>query len=365
MSTLDDIERQPHRFDLFSVLRMLERENGHLPRVGENVTLRQELARISQDPYFVFPGSNLVGFHKKEQGWELTIRFLGQFGPQGALPLAVTEEAYGWLLRQEDSFPRFADIVSSRFLQLFFRAWANARPIAQHDRPSSDRFGSYVGAHIGLASPALRDLDSVADQRKLAFAGVVGAKAKSAARLRSFLQGLFDVRIDVEEFVGSHLKLDPHDCTRLGRALCALGRDMFVGTAVFSVQDKIRIRIYARDLQQYLDFLPSGRRCDELTDAVFFYLGDETDWDVELALPVKDVVATRLASANAGAAPEERPDDSPDAAARTPRAPGIGMLGWTTWLSPNWAASEGHRCDARFHPADIARAKRQSQRSTT
>jgi type VI secretion system protein ImpH len=366
VNALDHIEQDPEKFDLFSVLRMLERENGHLPRVGDNATLREELVRISQDPYFTFPASNLAGFERHGDGWRLTIRFLGQFGPQGALPLAVTEEIYGWLLRQEDSFPRFADIISNRFLQLFFRAWANSRPIAQHDRPTEDRFGTYVGAQIGIGSPALRNLDAVSDSRKLAFAGVLGAKAKSASRLRSFLQGLFGVTVEVVEFVGSHLKLEPRDCTRLGQCQSRLGHDMIVGSAVFSVQDKVRIRVFAKDLPQYLDFLPSGRLCDELLDAIEFYIGDETEWDIELALPVKDVVPTRLGpvtySAKTGAQSAGNDNQAPG---RRTAMPGIGMLGWTSWLSPNWATSEAYRSDARFHPADVTRRRRQPQHKST
>jgi type VI secretion system protein ImpH len=271
---------------------MLERESAHLPRIGENAALRQEIVRLSQDPYFVFPDNNIAGFKPKGDSWRLTVRFLGQFGPQGALPLAVTEEAYGWLLRNDDAFPRFADVFSHRFLQLFFRAWANARPLVQHDRPDSDRFGVYIGAHIGLGSPVFQNLDSVADDRKLAFAGVISAKVKSASRLCNFLGGLFGIKVEVEEFTGTYLQLERHDCSRIGQRLSTLGKDMVLGSAVYSVQDKIRIRIYARDLAQYLDFLPSGTQCEPLVDAVFFYLGDEVDWDVELALPVKDVVAS-------------------------------------------------------------------------
>jgi type VI secretion system protein ImpH len=352
VTVIDDITREPHRFDLFSVLRMLERDAPERPRIGDNAVLADELVRLMQDPYFAFPASNLAGFSDGEGRSNVTVRFLGQFGPQGALPLAITEETYGWLLRRDDAFPRFVDIISNRFLQLFFRAWADSRPIAQHDRPATDRFGAYIGTHIGLGSAQVADLGAVSDSRKLAFAGLLGAKAKSASRLTSFLQGLFGLRVDVQEFVGCQLELDPADCTRLGRASTELGRNTILGTTVFSVQDKIRIRLYARDLAQYLDLLPTGRLNDELLDAVDFYLGDEIDWDVELALPIKDVVPTRL-----GAAEPESTDPMPPGGKARAR-PAIGMLGWTSWLSPSWAATEDYRCDARFHPAAAARRNR-------
>ena len=48
-----------------------------------------------------------------------------------------------------------------------------------------------------------------------------------------------------------------------------------MGSGVYSVEDKIRIRIYVKDLTEFEKYLPTGRLCEQLTDAVFFYLGDE------------------------------------------------------------------------------------------
>jgi type VI secretion system protein ImpH len=69
-----------------------------------------------------------------------------------------------------------------------------------------------------------------------------------------------------------------------------------------------------------------------LADAVFFYIGDELDWEVELAIPAGEVAPVRL---------------------------GIGgRLGWTSWVSPNWASTEEYRCDARFHLTERMQANR-------
>ena len=72
-------------------------------------------------------------------------RFLGFFGPQGALPLDTTIEAFHWARGHDESFVRFANIFADRFLQLFYRAWAQAQPHVNRDRPKDDRFTVYVG----------------------------------------------------------------------------------------------------------------------------------------------------------------------------------------------------------------------------
>ncbi|VTZ48156.1 Type VI secretion protein, VC_A0111 family [Methylocella tundrae] len=325
------IEEEPWRFDFFAVLRALERRHPDLPRIGDAGALREDYARLGQDPYMDFPASTLSKFERlDDQSARILTKFLGFLGPQGALPLAATEEAYGWLLAQDDAFPRFLDIINHRFLQLFFRAWADARPIAQHDRPDQDRFETYVGAAAGLGSPVFRNLDSVEDRAKLSFAGLLGAQAKSASRLRGFIRGHFHVEAEIVEFVGSRLTLDEADRSRLGSA--SLGVDTLIGASFYSVQDKIRIRIYVPDMEAYRRFLPEGEFCEPLADMVFFYVGEELDWDLELAIPAKSVQPVRLGRS--------------------------GDLGWTSWLAPDWSAAEAYRRDARFHPAERMREKR-------
>jgi type VI secretion system protein ImpH len=254
----------------------------------------------------------------------LTARFLGMFGPQGALPLTTTEETYHWLLERDDAFPRFVDIFQRRFLSLFFRAWGDARPIAQHDRPERDRFVAYIGSMIGIGSAPYRNADSLHDFAKMEFAGLIAPKAKSASRLRRMIAGLFDVKVEIDEFVGSWLTMEKADCSRLGQAQSALGRDCIVGASVFSVSDKFRIRVFVKSFEQYNSFLPGAALSRQIADAVFLQLGDEFDWDVELAIPAGEVTPVRL---------------------------GEGVrLGWTSWMSPNWAQTDRTiRTDARFH----------------
>jgi type VI secretion system protein ImpH len=235
---------------------------------------------------------------------------------------------------RDDAFPRFLDLINGRFLQLFFRAWSDARPIAQHDRPAEDRFFAYIGSFIGLGTQAYSDLDSVPDMAKLAFAGLIAPKAKSASRLSGFLQGLFGVRVEIDEFIGSWLTFDTADRSKLGHKHASLGHDLLLGSSVFSVEDKFRLRVFVKDFAQYQQFLPTEERnlSEPLADAVFFYIGEEIDWDVELAIPSGSVAPVTLGKS--------------------------GQLGWTTWVSPNWTSTEEYRCDARFHLSARLRAKR-------
>jgi type VI secretion system protein ImpH len=328
-----ELENEPWRFDFFTVLRRLERSFPEKPRIGDAASRREEFVALGQDPFLDFPASNLAKVDRDAQGRiRIFAKFLGLTGPQGALPIATTDEAYGWLLARDDAFPRFLDIVNHRFLQLFFRAWADSRPVAHHDRPSQDRFRDYLGSMVGIGTAPYRDLDSVPDPGKLAYAGLLGPQTKSASRLRDFIAGIFGVEAEIDEFVGSYLAFDENERTLLGQRGSALGVDMMIGGSVFSVQDKIRLRIYVKDLRQYESFLPSGARSTQLADAVYFYIGDQLDWDVELALPAGKVEPMKLGTA--------------------------GRLGWTSWMAPNWTKTdETVRADARFNLAERRQAR--------
>ena len=109
-----------------------------------------------------------------------------------------------------------------------------------------------------------------------------------------------------------------------------------------SVEDKIRVRIYVRDLAHHEEFLPTGsdNLAKKLSDAVFFYLGDELEWDVELAIPSGAIEPVKLGKS--------------------------GRLGWTTWMAPNWTSREPYRYDARLaRPTDCGLDKRLDGRPPT
>jgi type VI secretion system protein ImpH len=330
---LRNLESEPWRFDYFTVLRHLERTFADQPRIGDSATRREEFVQLGQDPFMDFPASNLARVVQSDnQPLKVFVKYLGLLGPQGALPLATTEEAYHYVLAQDDAFPRFLDVFNHRFIQLFFRAWADARPIVQHDRPEADRFVAYIGSAIGVGSKPYQNLDSVPDAAKLGFAGILSAQTKGASRLVGAICGLFNVRAEVDEFVGSRLMIEASERTMLGGRHNRLGEDALLGGTVFSVQDKIRIRIFTKDLAQYIRFLPTGDLCEPLADLVFFYNGEQLDWDAELAIPSGAVEPTRIGK--------------------------FGQLGWTSWMAPNWTSVEAYRRDARFHPAERMRQKR-------
>ena len=367
MNYLKEMEEEPYRFDFLDMMRRIERtlgrpqagvrnlfeeftsvqvrDLGSRPRIGDSTARRDETifwdgeeyqVSFGQELHVEFPASNIARVDIERDSTKKRIRvyskFLGLLGPQGGLPFGYTEEAWNYMLENDDAFPRFLDIFNQRFLQLFFRAWADSRPIVHNDRPDFDRFSAYVLSAVGIGSPAFRNQKHVPDGIGL-YAGLLGPREKSASRLRSVVCALFAVEAEIDQFVGTWLQFDENERSLLGARNSGLGTDLLVGTASFDVQSKFRIRIFVPDLDAYISFLPEAQNCDRLVDLVYFYLGDQLEWEVELAIPAQLAKPVVLGQS--------------------------GALGWTSWMSPNYPANE-YRRDARFNPADRVARRRQS-----
>lgn len=338
MTFRDELRQDPWGTDFFIALRELERSTIAKPRIGESAVTAEDVVDLGQDPFVEFSASNVQKF-EEELGRtpKLYSRFLGFFGPQGALPLNTTVDAYLWSNGRDPSFSRFTDIFSNRFLQLFFRAWANARPIAHHDRPDEDRFADYIGSFAGIGVESLKGADSLEDIAKLPYAGLVDPQVKSASRLRGLIRGIFHVDIEVEERVGTWLTFEPSDRLLMGVGEAGLGVDTYLGDRVYSINEKICVVIRARDLRQYRQFLPTGDLSDQLTDLIFFYIGHRFEFDVRLSLPARYAPATTLGRS--------------------------GELGWTAWVSPNNEAGDDvYYDDAHFNALERRRVQREAKR---
>jgi type VI secretion system protein ImpH len=266
--------------------------------------------RLGQEPSLSFAVSTLSGFRLADDRCafpRMEVCFLGLLGPNGPLPLHLTEFARERLLHANDpTFSRFLDLLNHRFIALFYRAWAQAQPMSSLDRPREDRFAAYVAALVGLGTPGMRDRDAVPDFAKLFYSGLLARHVRNADGLAALLSGFFRVPVEIEQFVGHWMRLRAQDCTRVGAAAASLGRGAMLGSRVWDRQHKFRIRLGPLTLAQYESFLPGGSAISRMVSWVRQYLGFELEWDLALVLARGEVPKARLG--------------------------GYGRLGWTTWL---------------------------------
>jgi type VI secretion system protein ImpH len=315
---LHHVAAAPWAYSLYQVLRRLEAAYPDRPRLGRSVRPAQDPIRLAQEPSVVFTPSTIAAWEEREGlPARLLVHCFGLFGPDGPLPLHLTEYAQNRRRNFRDpTFQRFADVFHHRLISLFYRAWANSRPTVSFDRPDEDRFAAYVGSLVGIGMEPFRDRDAMPDLSKLHFAGWFSNQTRPAEGLASILASFFTVPARIECFVGAWLTLPERDLTELGRApqLATLGQSVLLGRRIWTRQQKFRIVFGPLTLDDYVRLLPGGSSFHKLIPIVRNYVGDTLLWDVNLVLRREEVPATVLG--------------------RT------GRLGWTTWLMPRRKTSD-------------------------
>ncbi len=306
----------PRRHHIFQALRLVEAAFPDRPRLGRARRPAQDPVRLGQEVELAFPPSTLASFSAASGGPAVLKQlFFGLFGPQGPLPLHLTEYARdrerNW---RDPTLSAFADIFHHRLLSLLYRAWASGEPAASFDRADDDPFGDKVAALIGLRMPAFRGRDALPDVAKLHMAGRLTQGPKNADGLLAMVSCFLRVPAALESFVGSWLALEPGDRAALGGPRAPLGMGAVLGTRVWSRQAKFRLRLGPLALPAYRRLLPGGDSLRRLDAIVKGYAGEALDWDVNLVLA-------------RGAAPRTSLGRQ-------------GQLGWTTWIGTAAAGRE-------------------------
>src|SRR5690606_13407548 len=89
-----ELQESPYSFDFFHALRRVECANPDKARIGRSVKPADDAIRLGQEPSMAFAPSTLTAFQLNEDlPPRLDVLFFGVFGPNGPLPLHLTEYA--------------------------------------------------------------------------------------------------------------------------------------------------------------------------------------------------------------------------------------------------------------------------------
>jgi type VI secretion system protein ImpH len=288
------LSEAPWDFDLFQAMRMIEATLAERARIGESRRPADDPVRFAQEASLAFAPSAVAAFEPGRGGGapRLVQRVMGLLGPNGALPIHLTEWIRDRARNHGDAaFLRFLDVFHHRMVSLFYRAWAHAQPAVSIDRPSQDYFGRRLAALCGLGAPTLRNRDSAPDFAKLAHAGVFGRQVRNAEGLQIVLSNYFRVPVRIEELVGHWLSIAPEQHSRLGRreGFARLGEDAVLGERTWHAQSRFRVVIGPLAFRDYERFLPRGASSRALHDFIRLYVGVEHSWEIRLVLKKAEV----------------------------------------------------------------------------
>ncbi len=309
LSGYDLLRREPWRFSFYQAMRILEAEFKRDSQWGYGRKASDDPIRLAQEPSMIMAPASLSEYAAEpDRPPRLSVLFYGLFGPQGPLPLHLTEYARERVLHhQDDALISFLDMFHHRLLTYFYRIWADATPTVNLER-HDDVYARQLNALFGLLEGSQFPADRMPNRLKRFFAGHLASEVKHPEALLDILKSILTMPVYLEEFVGRWLVIEDGDLLRIHSLLPSqrLGRQATLGRRTWQKINKFRLRIGPLSMQQYLSLLPGGGLLEKVVSAVDSYIGGELDWDMNLVLARGEATPTR---------------------------PGkFGQLGWTSWL---------------------------------
>ncbi len=310
----DALRSEPWSFEFFQAVSLLQRLAPGRQPVGKFSNPEEEAVRFRGNTSLGFPASAIQQIDWPEDGPpEMMVNFMGLTGPLGVLPYCYTELVLEREKARDRSFQAFLDIFHHRMVSLFHRAWEKYRFPATHSVGREDLFEHHLRDLIGLGTSGLEGRQALADDGLLHFAGLLGRQARSPEALEQVLTSYFDVRVEVEEFVGGWYTIDLATQCELGEEDSdsqKLGMGAVVGDEIWDQQSRVRVKLGPMPLEKYRQFLPDGDAYESLKAVTRFFSNDEFDFEIQLILDREEVPRVAIGLDEAAA----------------PR------LGWITWL---------------------------------
>lgn len=312
-SWIQELQDKPWSTDFYVAMRRIEGAHPRLPRLGRSSTIRDEPVRMGQDPALTFAPAGLHAVRTDGEVPRISVRFLGLFGPMGALPRHISEIALERSRAGDGAMGDFVDIFHHRLLLFFYRAWRQSQLSASRDHPSDDGFSDLTSSLIGIGQPGLQQRDSIQDDAKRFYSGHLSRVVRSEAAFVAATREYFSVPVKLESFHPRWVRLAPEERSTLSRqgAFCVLGQGAVLGSRIYDAQSHIRLKVGPLDYARYQSFLPGGMSLRRLRDWVNNFFGLSLGVRIQLELRREDVP---LAVLGKGA-----------------------RLGWTCWIGPKAA----------------------------
>jgi type VI secretion system protein ImpH len=326
----DSLFTAGYRFDFFQAVRLLTRLYGVPASENTDTPLSRDAVRFTSRVALDFPASDVARVTPPAAPGEpaqMQVNLLGLAGSLGPLPLSWTEALLECVGRHDTAQRDFLDLFTHRLAELLYQVRQHHRIGLTDCIPAASPVARYLFALLGLGTEGLRGRLGVSDRALLWYTGLLACQPRSMAGLEILLSDYFQVPVRGASLCGRWYPLAADQTTRLGVTgqNQHLGQGVVLGTQVWEQDAAFALWLGPLTLQQFLDFLPTGRGFQPLCALTRFYVGQEFASMFYLTLPAAEVPASRLS------------------ASQGPR------LGWTSWLKTREADTT--EATVRLHPA--------------
>ncbi|WDE01445.1 type VI secretion system baseplate subunit TssG [Thalassomonas actiniarum] len=269
-------------YELFALLRAIERLSPLYPGLGCSKTPRDDPVRLGQSPLLAFFPSAIseIKKHPDKHLYKIKNSYWGLFGCNGPLPTHLSEYALQRKIAKKDAtLCEFADIFHHRLLSLYYRAWKTGQASLHFDKSTNNEFHKHISALSRNKS-----FEQQKQSTALLYCGLLTNKNTSLAVIEQILAHQLAVTTKLLPLQGQWLQIDAKDLSLLGKSNSHLGKSAINGRHVFDRLNKICLCLSRLSLRQYLSFLPREAGHRELRSLVNLLVPEEMTIEVQLTL---------------------------------------------------------------------------------
>ena len=315
LNLIEQLQTEPHRFDFFQAVRLLESAAQQHPEddvvadesVGGLARPDQESVHFTSRPSLAFNGSDVtrvsqkrIHSHDSEESpalqWQVEVAMMGLSGSQGVMPYYLSETVIAELRQKNAALKDYLDLFNHRTISMFYEAWhkyqmgPSFERFSREDGDKKDLFTDALLSLAGLGIPELRYRSSMPDEPLAQYAAHFGRGVCSAESLRSSIAGMFGIEIHIEQFNGSWYDLPEDARCRLPDedhphgVNNALGVSTVMGSRCYQAQSKFTVTAVPHSEDEFRSLAPGSKGLEELKAFIRMSVGSEQDFDIEVKL---------------------------------------------------------------------------------
>ena len=230
----------------------------------------------------------------RQQFLEVTVTFLGLFGPASPLPAFYTER----IIQSNDPHNASRDLMdlfNHRAISLLQVCWEKYRYYCRYQRDGSDHYSRWLLGLLGVDRELLRRTTQLQWHRLLPYAGILFNNVCSADLLGRIVARYFDLGVvKVQPWVKRVISIPDDQCNQIGMDNCMLGEDCVLGNSLEDYAGKFSLHLELADDTAAERFLPDGPDFEALVQLVRFALKDPLDFDLHLHVQATEKQALAL-----------------------------------------------------------------------
>ncbi|MEE2730521.1 MAG: type VI secretion system baseplate subunit TssG [Pseudomonadota bacterium] len=233
-----------------------------------------------------FPASDIAGGRWLEQAdrefIELTVSFMGLYGPASPLPVYYTERV---LHSNDPQHPSrdLMDMFNHRLISLMQVCWEKYRYYIQYGVDGRDHYSRWLLSLAGVDQPLLRQQSRLKWHRLLPFAGVLAGANGGADFMSKVIARYFRLpSVEFEPWAVRTVAVPAGQCNAMGMRNASLGSDLVMGDSIQDCMGKFLIHLKGLAQDQYERFLPDGDGFDELIELLQLLMSDPYEYELLL-----------------------------------------------------------------------------------